>query len=377
MSADAPPEVERLFVSLDSPTSRRNGAGFRACQGLYHRPPGGPAPRVAFIATHYNVDFAEHYLGPHLAARGFGFLGWNTRFRGVEDHFLLEHALVDIGAGVRWLREEAGVECVALLGNSGGGSLMGAYQSQACGVTMAPTPGLTLPDALHELPQADLYVSLNAHGGRPEVLTAWMDASVVDETDPASTDPSLDIYDPANGPPYSDAFVQRVRDGQIARNERITDWALAELEAVTADGRWDRLFLLPRVWADPRFMDPALDPSDRTPRSCYAGDPARANRSTLGIGRANTLRTWLSMWSLRTSHCRGAPHLARIEVPALVIQSLGDTGVFPSDARAIHDALGSRDKTLEMVPGAHYFEEGEARRGEVAEQIAAWVRARS
>ena len=95
--------VQREFVSLESATSARNGAGFMPCQGLYHRPAGG-TPRVAFIATHYNVDFSEHYLAPYMAARGYGYLGWNTRFRGNEAFFLLEHALIDIGAGVRWLR---------------------------------------------------------------------------------------------------------------------------------------------------------------------------------------------------------------------------------------------------------------------------------
>ena len=53
--------VERKFVSLDSATGRRNGAGFRTCQGLYYRPKAS-VPKVAFIATHYNVDFSEHYL---------------------------------------------------------------------------------------------------------------------------------------------------------------------------------------------------------------------------------------------------------------------------------------------------------------------------
>ena len=136
-------DFERRFVSLPSPTAGRNGAGFYPCQGLYYTP-SGAAPRVAFIATHYNVDFSEHYLGEFMARRGFGFLGWNTRFRGNEAFFLLEHALVDIGAGVRWLKHEAGVECVVLLGNSGGGSLMGAYQSQAVEPNIAPTPGLLL-----------------------------------------------------------------------------------------------------------------------------------------------------------------------------------------------------------------------------------------
>ena len=86
---------------------------------------------MAFIATHYNVDFSEHYLASFMAERGFAFLGWNTRFRGNEAHFLLDHALAEIGVGVRWLREQAGAEQVVLLGNSGGGSLMAAYQSQA------------------------------------------------------------------------------------------------------------------------------------------------------------------------------------------------------------------------------------------------------
>ena len=163
--------VERKFVSLDSATGRRNGAGFRTCQGLYYRPKAS-VPKVAFIATHYNVDFSEHYLAERMAARGFGFLGWNTRFRGNEPFFLLEHALIDIGAGVDWLKTEAGVDVVVLLGNSGGGSLMAAYQSQSIGVTMQATPGLKIPRALRELKTADFYVSLCAHGGRPEASAA-------------------------------------------------------------------------------------------------------------------------------------------------------------------------------------------------------------
>ena len=58
---------------------------------------------MAVFATHYQIDFSEHYLADHLAARDVGFRGWNTRFRGVENSFALDHALVDIGVGVRWL----------------------------------------------------------------------------------------------------------------------------------------------------------------------------------------------------------------------------------------------------------------------------------
>jgi hypothetical protein len=44
-----------------------------------------------------------------VAARGLGFLGWNTRYRGNGAWFRLDQAVGDIGIGVRWLREVAGV----------------------------------------------------------------------------------------------------------------------------------------------------------------------------------------------------------------------------------------------------------------------------
>lgn len=364
--------VTREWVGLPSPTAALAGHGSAPCQGVYHRPAGGP-PKTAFIATHYNVDFSEHYLAPLLAERGHGFLGWNTRYRGNEAYFLLEQAVIDIGVGVRWLREVAGVDTVVLVGNSGGGSLMGAYQSQATEPNLRPSRKMALPDAALQLQPADLYVSLNAHPGRPDVLTSWLDPSVTDEADPLSVDPALDMFEARHGPPYAPDFVERYRAAQVARNERITTWVDEELDRLAAVGGSDRLFSLHRVWADLRFTDLSLDPSDRRP-GCYAGDPRRANYGPLGIGRTNTLRSWLSMWSRRDSQCVGAPHLARIVVPSIVIQSTGDRGVYPSDANAIHAALASTDVSLELVPGEHYFEGGG--RDEVADLVASWTEAR-
>jgi len=363
---------QKSFVSMTSPTSARNGAGFNPCQGLYFAPE-GEQPKTALIATHYNVDFSEHYLGEYMAARGYGFLGWNTRFRGLEHFFLLEHALIDIGAGVRWLREQAGVENLVILGNSGGGSLMGAYQSQAKGVTMKPTPGLSLPDALNDISPADFYISLCAHGGRPEVLTDWFDPSITDEQDPTSIDPELNMYDERHGPPYSEAFIEKYRAAQVARNNRLTNWCHEELERLKKHGMTDRAFNMYRTWADLRLMDPLIDPNERRPQWCYAGNPAVANFAPRGIGLTNTLRTWLSMWSLRDSYCTGAPHLSRITEPALVIQSMGDTGVFPSDAHAIHDNLASEDKALHFMTGDHYLEEPGDARDVVADLIVGWL----
>jgi hypothetical protein len=348
--------VDHTFVALPAEESPA-GAGGHPCQGVYYTPADTPAPSIAFIAAHYNVDFSEHYLAEFLAERGFGFLGWNTRFRGNEGYFLLNVALADIALGVRWLREH-GAERVVLLGNSGGGSLMAAYQALGEG-------------------GGDLYVSLAAHPGRPQVLTAWMDASVTDEFDPLATDPSLDLYDAANGPPYASDWVARYGAAQQARNRRITAWAKGELARLRDAGVTDRVFTLQRTWADPRFVDPALDPSDRPTPACYLGDPARANRGVFGIGIMSTLRTWLEMWSLEDSRCGGAEHLAKIELPALVIQPTMDTGVFPSDAAGIFKALQSTDKQRIDVEGDHYFREPAGAREELADAIAAWVATRT
>jgi pimeloyl-ACP methyl ester carboxylesterase len=365
-------EIVREFVGLPSPVAGRAGAGGHPCQGLYHRP-AGRRPTTAFIATHYNVDFAEHYLASYLAERGFGFLGWNTRFRGNEASFLLDHALAEIGIGVRWLREHAGAERVVLLGNSGGGSLMAAYQSQALEPNVTPVTGMRPLPALDDLPPGDLFIALAAHSGRPEVLTSWLDPSVTEEIDPLSVDPALDPYDPANGPPFSPAFQSRYRAAQRDRNERVTDWALAELARLANSRARDRLFTLPRTWADLRMIDPAIEPSDRRPCWCYAGDPMRANYGVFGIGTVSTLRTWLSMWSLRTSQCTAAPHLARITVPSLVIHATADTGVYESDARALHDALAAPDKRLELLSADHYLQEPAGARTYAADLIADWV----
>ena len=121
-----------------------------------------------------------------------------------------------------------------------------------------------------------------------------------------------------------------------SRNDRITRWVQSELERLASFEMFDRVFTMQRTWADLRLMDGAIDPSDREVGVCYAGDPRWANYSPFGIGHCNSLRTWLSMWSLESSPCRGGPHLEnRAEKPALraprpLGQPLVATGAFPA-----------------------------------------------
>ncbi len=106
-------------------------------------------------------------------------------------------------------------------------------------------------------------MSLNAHKGRPEVLTDWMDASVVDEFDPTRTDPRARSVQPGQRAALL-TCVHRPLPRRPARPQPAHHrLGKAELARVNAAGVPDILFPLYRTWADLRFMDPAIDPSDR------------------------------------------------------------------------------------------------------------------
>jgi pimeloyl-ACP methyl ester carboxylesterase len=368
------PALERTFVTMASPVGYPAAPfGASPLQGVYVKP-SGSRPTTAFIATHVNMDFTEHYLGPLLAARGYGFLGWNTRFRGAEQLFLLDHAVAEIGAGVRWLYEHAGVERVVLIGNSGGGALMAAYQAQALDPYLEPVHGGYLTGAVEDLLPADLYISIASHPGRTDMALSFIDPSVLDETDPISVDPELDMYNPDNGPPYTPEFQARYRAGQLARNQRITTWVKAEMDRLAKSDRpaADRVFTVHRIWADLRFVDPAIDPSARQTPSCWLGDPRWANDSPYALGNICTLPTWLSMWSADDSQFSiriSGPH---ITTPALIVAADGDTGVFPSDTTLIAESIASTDKTAVTLTGDHYFQNPGAR-DELTDLLETWV----
>src|SRR5262249_54570341 len=178
----------------------------------------GARPATALVFMHPTVSFLHHYALIPLAGRGYAALGLNSRFAGNEAQLLMEQVVLDLAAGVAELRER-GFERVVLVGNSGGGALAASDRARAEG----PARGL---------PPADALIVLNAHRGRPQVLTAWLDPSVTDEFDPFSVNPFLDMFDRRNGPPYRPDFVERYRATQEARNRRITAWARERLESV-------------------------------------------------------------------------------------------------------------------------------------------------
>ena len=89
----------------------------------------------------------------------------------------------------------------------------------------------------------------------------------------------------------------------------------------------ERGFVTHRTLAEPRFLDPVLDPNDRKPNWCYLGNPETANTGPVGLARFSTLRSWLSQWSIDDSNADGVRCAAQISVPLLAIENSADDAV--------------------------------------------------
>ncbi len=376
-------------------------------------------PDVALLAMHPRVDFARHYLVPHLVDAGYAFLGAPTRHLNNDADALHERLLLDVAASVAWLRAR-GFRRVVLLGNSGGGSLFAFYLAQAGRpaaerLTAAPS-GDRLPLGETDMPMGDGLVLLAAHLGEGAFMLDHLDASVVDEADPTSVNPRLDMYDPANGyrpmaagpSRYSADFVAEVRAAQRARCERLDAQALAWCEEAAYFRRTlrtggerlppaertllarralqRRYMLIYRTLADPRALDPTLDPSERPLGSIFSfgRDPIFGNYGE-GIGRAMSARGWLSTWSGLSSNAALERTLPEVRVPTLVINALADTDIYPSEAERALAASAADDKTLVHLEGAdHYLRPveatgaqlGDPRAHAAREHLVPWLRAR-
>lgn len=332
---------------------------------------------IAFVVIHPTSNFHGHYLLEPMQRRGKAILALNTRFVANDTMLLMERAIQDLGAGVRYLRDE-GYKKVVLIGNSGGGSLATLYQSQAEKLTIKDTPdGRPIDLAQDQLPPADALILLAAHPGRAITLTEWIDPSVVDEHDPITVNKDLDMYNPDNGPPYDREWLKRYRQAQQDRNRRLTDRVVARLAYLESLGSdhpaKDEAFVIYRTMADPRFLDMTLDPSDRKKGILPWGPADKVNYAPNNIGRFSTLRSFLSQWSKSHSRADGPACLAKTTVPVLNVNYTGDELVFPSDIKNWNTAAEGRCEYVEFKGVAHYPDDDSDMVDKIADQLADWA----
>lgn len=338
-----------------------------------------PGAQTVVCLAHPRQDVTHHPLVAELLARGAAV--WTQGTRSVNNDLALVHeqALLDLAAGLSFLRQ-LGIGPLVTLGHSGGGALFAFYHEQA---GLAPERRLTSTPAGRatglaeaDLPVPDGAVFMAPHPGQGLLLSRLIDPSVTDERDPLSVDEDLNPFSPRNGfadPPassaYSTEFVSRYREAQQQRIARIDAMAFERVEEAhqartrhrrTGKVEDRRQALAPRVLtvyrtdADLRNVDLNLDPNDRPYGSLFGRRPDLTNYGLIGFGRFVTPEAWLSTWSATTSNAGFTRAAPGVTAPALLIELSGDQACFPGDIAEMTAALGAPDVTTARVAGTHF-----------------------
>lgn len=337
----------------------------------------GGETRVVVLA-HPREHLVPHFLVPELLRGGVAVFQQAPRLTGNDIRLEHEIALHDLAAALIFLRS-TGFRQIYALGNSGGGPLWAFYNQQSLlapdkRITRTPGGRPTKLDTA-DMPQLDGMILISSHLGQGKLLLNGIDPSVTDERDAFSVDPALDPFSPANGyqaggeARYQPGFVERYRQAQIRRVERIDATAKADIaERAEARRRIKAGSALPsdvarvahtpifNVWrtdADLRCWDLSLDPSDRRAGSLWGANPAVSNYGAIGFGRVCTPESWLSTWSGLTTNASMEKCAPSIEQPTLLIEFTGDASTFPAEVDQLFAAIGASDKQRAAFAGDH------------------------
>jgi len=381
-------EIDRVpvIVQFEDNSSFTETYGFVGSQGYVFLEgqlilPRGKPSDTLFVFMHPATTLNLMPFPAGLARAGCHVMCCGSRYAKNDTSLIMEKVAVDLGAYMRYAREELGYRNIVMMGWSGGGSLALFYQSQALSPTITHTPAGDPVDLTKSgLIPADLVVFIAAHIGRARILSEWIDPSVLDEMNPDKRDPELDIHNPENPfkPPYDRDWVARFRAAQLARIHRIT----ARVEETLADlkrrngAEQERPFITHRTMADPRHYDATLEPNGRKPDWCYLGNPETVNVGPVGVGRFSTLRAWLSQWSEK-SNADGIACAKRMDTPLLLVENQADDATPPSHTSAIFEASASSDKTMRVIDGAtHYYKDQPEKLVEAVDCVVNWVDAK-
>ena len=336
------------------------GQGVVHLEGIRYLPKDRPS-RTLVIYMHPASTLQLLPMPRAMAGYGLHVLCAGSRYARNDTPLIMEKVVLDLGATIRYAKDEWGYETIVLAGWSGGGSLALFYQSQAERPTITKTPaGDPVDIAGAQLNPADAVLFHAAHSSRAVILSEWIDPSVRNEDDPDDRIAELDLYDPRNPNqlPYSSDFIEHFRAAQIARIRTRSEWVKGTLEELgrTGGNERERGFVTHRTMADPRFLDASLEPSERKIGMSYLGLPETVNNGPVGLARFSTLRAWLSQWSIDDSNADGERSAAAVSVPLLVVENTADDAIPSSHLRRIYAAARSTDKTYESIRNAtHYY----------------------
>ena len=230
-----------------------------------------------------------------------------------------------------------------------------------------------------------------------------LDPSVIDEEDPLSCDPTLDMFNPANGyrkPPdtskYSAAFLTRYRAAQRARCQRIDARARQDVERrrqyrammngpgfaarpleeqnyITRMACASTTLVIYRTMADPALTDLSIHPNKRQIIGLMQPDPQIANWSVPGFVQMMTPEGWLSTWSGLSTRCNMHENIKSLTQPLLVINFEADVTILPFVAEGTYANAGCADKQLIRIDADHFAFKAQAPRDAGIEETGAAI----
>lgn len=374
--------------------------------GVLYTPeaPGSKAATAVFI-MHSAADYLSFSGCSQLAKRGYTVLCANnsTSKSGTYNDGILDEVLVEAGRGVAWLRAQSNVRHVVLLGHSGGGTVMSAYQmiaEKGVAACRGKDKIWQCPGSVGQLPPADGLMMIDSNWGLAAMTLFSIDPAVKDEAGGMALDPALDMYNPANGfessgSHYPSAFVKRFLAAEGQRSNALIAKAESEYAAIKSGKgpyRDDAPFTVPgaillgsnnklfsqdtalmahtvKAWpllhADGSETTGVV-PSVRVPENVTNNSP-----SYLRGALKTSVESYLSTYAIRTgpdfgydatsvhgvewtsSYASPPGNVQQIDAPLLVMGMTGHWEYLA--AETIFNLAHSRDKSLTFVEGATHL----------------------
>lgn len=381
--------------------------------------------RVGFVIIHQSfsvltadqTDFTSVSIGDELAKRGYRALIADTEETAGSYH--VYDLLPDIGAAVNHFRDHSDVDTVIAVGYSRGASLISFYQNFAeNGPEVAQSDDLLFPapDDLEEQPAADGVLILDGvlgtgpgGGSQPEGLLE-IDPRI-ENNDPQSRNPDLDVYAEENGfapggaADYTEDFLSDVFSAQAARMDQLIEEAQATTDQIEAgNGNFpdDDQFLAVGLNTPVADLDSDLlahtsgewpllsaDGSVSVQQVPYVGPTPEPDPDVTFTedSLSTTVKRFLSTNAIRTtdeyritedsiegldysSTAAEAPgNLEEVSVPLLIMGFTGDRN-YNVHSEIMMNHAGSSDKSLLFAEGAgHGFEPVDDQYGDTASLI--------
>lgn len=387
---------------------------------LYEPTERHPKQRIAILVMHSDEDYLAFPTGPEMAERGYTALCANVMSKeGMM--FSLADKMKSVAAAVKYLRSLPSVEKIVLMGHSGGGTLMSAYQAIAeNGPAVFQGNEMILPYPGNErLPPADGMLLLDANWGNAVMQLFSLDPAVESENSGMMIHAWLDLFDPANGfspagSVYPPEFIRRFQASQSERNNGLIDDALNRYRLIQhGQGNYsdDEPLIIPgaaqgftnnKLYAqDPRLMSHTRKPhlllhpdGTRTTeivRSLRGPEnPESFTHSFWAGARFLSVKTYLNSYAIRTakeygydedhvwgidwdsSYSSTPGNMVHVKVPTLVMGMTAGWEFLASET--IFQMAGSEDKSIAFVEGAtHRFSPAKDQFGDTGKTLHDYV----